>query len=521
VSELLPTKASFRESEAVEIELRGVELPTTLSVWRLDRKLDEVVVDTPVASLGRLPAGGYGVEADADLRTAVEVRSDGLGRFRYGFVADFAPGRDVRAVADNVRRLHLNAVQFYDWMYRHAGLLPPDDEFDDALGRRVSLETVRRLVTAVQGAGAAALGYAAVYAVGREHRETWADAALCHADGSPWMLADFLWIVDPGDERWLHHLVAELASARTAVGFDGFHLDQYGAPKLARRLDGSIVDLSAAFPVLIERVRKALPDATLVFNNVNDFPTWSTARTSQDGVYIEVWSPHDRLDHLAGLVEKACALAPGKPVCLAAYLSSYARNDSSALEAMRLELATVFSHGASCLLHGEDDAILVDPYYVRHEHLDEAGVRSARALYDFGVRYDGLLFDALDHTRSHLGGINSDVRVTGSVAVATDCIPGAVWARVLDSAAARTVSLIDLTAQHDVAWDAPKTAGHGVAGLTVSFQRVGSRPPRIFAASPDAPTARRLDSSLVDGHDVVRVPTWSTWTLVWADRLTA
>jgi dextranase len=517
VIELLPTKASFGLADVVEVEGRGVARPTAVSLWRLERKVDEVVVDagSPIARFGVLPAGGYGVEADDGARTALDVQRSRLDRLRYGFVSDFAPGRDVERVADNVRRLHLNAVQFYDWMYRHAELLPPTAEFQDALGRTVSLDTVHRLVAIVRGAGAAALGYAAVYAVGREQREAWVDEALYRADGSRWMLADFLWIVDPSNPRWLAHLTGELVSASTI--FDGFHLDQYGAPKRALRRDGTSVDLAGAFPPLIERVRSALPEKTLFFNNVNDFPTWSTAGTSQDAVYIEVWPPHERLDHLGALAANARVLASEKPVSLAAYLSVYARDDVRALEAMRLELATVFSHGATCLLHGEADAILTDPYYVRHEHMDEEGMRAAHDLYDFAVRYGDLLFGALDLTRTHLGGVNNEIRVEATMPVATDCVPGALWARVLGPERGPVVSLIDLTMQADVRWDALKSPSRPVDDVTVSLERVGSRPPRLFVASPDAPAARELESALVDGYDVVQVPPWSTWSLVWAD----
>ena len=255
-----------------------------------------------------------------------------------------------------------------------------------------------------------------------------------------------------------------------------------------------------------------------MFNNVNDFPTWSTARASQDAVYIEIWPPHDRLDHLGSVAAKARALTPEKPVSLAAYLSSYARDDATSLEAMRLLLATVFSHGATCLLHGEADAILVDPYYVRHERMDEAGVRAARDLYDFVVRYGELLFGAVDVTRTHLGGINTEVSIAGPAPVASDCVPGAVWARVLDVGQRPVLSLIDLTRQADTQWDAAKVPAAPVEGMTVSLTRVTLERPRFFAASPEAPSARALESRLVDGYDVVEVPEWSTWSLVWASR---
>jgi dextranase len=514
VIELLPTKATFAPGEPVEVEVRGADGPTSVSLWQLARQVDEVVVPagSRLASFGLLPEGGYGVEVEGLARTALDVQGGPLRRLRYGFVSDFAAGRAVEGVADNVRRLHLNAVQFYDWMYRHARLLPPQDEFRDALGRAVSLDTVRRLTRAVREAGSHPLGYAAVYAVGAEDSPAWADEALCHADGSWWMLADFLWIVDPSSDRWLRHLTAELVAAQQAVGFDGFHLDQYGAPKRATRCDGTVVHLANAFPVLIGRVREALPEAVLVFNNVNNFPTWSTAGAAQDAVYVEVWPPYDRLEHLAGLVERAKV---GKPVVLAAYLSSFRRGEVAAME---LELATVLSHGGTCLLHGEEDAILVDPYYVDHARMDTAGVDATRAMYDFAVRYGDLLFDPelVDATRSYVGGVNNEIAVEAPVPVATDPIAGTVWARALVSDARRVVSLIDLSTQEGTEWNAPRVPGKAFEGTVVSFERAGPEP-RIYAASPAAPRAAELESTLVDGRDVVRLPPWVTWALLWAE----
>ena len=523
MSELLPTKATFLLGEPVVIEARQLVEPERLSIWRLTEQVAEADV-TPggaFAEFGPLPAGGYGVESSGGARTAFDVLADPMQRLRYGFVSDYAPGRDAQAVVDNARRLHLNAIQFYDWMYRHADLLPPGDEFEDALDRKVSLATVRALANGLRAAGSLPLGYAAVYAVGAEHWDEWSDEGLFHADGSPWMLADFLWNVDPASERWLRHFTEDLRRATAEVGFAGFHLDQFGAPKRAARADGRVVDLAEAFPRLIEGVRSALPDARLVFNNVNDFPTWATAGAPQDAIYIEVWSPHDGLGHLAGLVAKARALAPEKPVSLAAYLSSYVRDDVTAVQAMRLELATVFSHGATCLLHGEADAILTDPYYVRHERMDAAGYAVAKHYYDFAVRYGDILFDrgCVDVTRTHSGGENKEVRVAAASPVATDCTAGAIWARVIDTDRRQTVSLIDLSAQTETAWDERKVAAAPATGVSVAFERVVRRAPTYYFASPeDSPAAQRLEPRADGGHDIVVVPEFSTWALVWAEH---
>jgi dextranase len=519
VTELLPTKASFTIGDDADVELRGLETRTTVVLWRLGEEVArvEVAPGDPFARFGRLPPGGYGVETTSGDATALDVLSVPGERLRYGFVSDYAHGRSVEGVADNLRRLHLNAVQFYDWMYRHADLVPPTDEFADALGRRVSLPSVKALVSAVRAAGSLPLGYAAVYAIGEEAREEWGGEELLHPDGTSWSLADFLWIVDPSSEPWLTHVVAQLRHATAEVGFAGFHLDQYGAPKRATRRDGARVDLARAFPSLIDHVRAALGDAFLVFNNVNDFPTATTAAAAQDATYIEVWSPHDELSHLGDLITKARALAPRRPVVLAAYLSAYAPGDDGALEAMRLELATAFSHGATCLLFGEGDAILTDPYYVRHAELDDRSASTAKMYLDFAVRYGDILFDPtnVDVTRTHLGGINEEVHVLGTE-VATDCRPAAVWARVVEGSTRRFVSLIDLRVQSDVRWDAPKAPAVPAEGLSIAFERQPGV--AYFFATPEMPRAQELHAATSDLEHIVALPSFRTWAIVWADH---
>ena len=519
--ELLPLKAAFLVGDEVLVEARGLKQPAVISLWRLTEEVMrvEVMPGEPVAAFGLLEPGGYGVQSDAGAQTAFDVLRRPMERLRYGFVSDYSPRRSTSGVADNVRRLHLNAVQFYDWMYRHTKLIPPTREFEDALGRRVSLDTVQSLVAAVRGAGSLPLAYAAVYAVGADGREQWREDELLRGDGTSWTLADFLWIVDPSSERWLEHLAAELRQAMTDVNFAGFHLDQYGSPKAARRRDGRVIDLAAAFPKLIEHVRAALPEAHLIFNNVNDFPTWTTAAAPQDATYIEVWPPHNDAGHLGALAEKARRLAPRRPVSLAAYLSAYAGGNPRALAAMRLELATVFSHGATCLLHGEADAILVGPYYVRHARLDGDGQKAAKDYYDFAVRYGDILFDdsSIDVTRSNSGGVNNEVRIRGAPA-ATDCIPGAVWVRVLDTGSRRVVSLIDLTAQADVAWDAPKAPFVERSEVSISFERNAESPRYFFAAPEGAHAAIKLEPRNEGPHDVVDVPPFVCWALVWVEQ---
>jgi dextranase len=517
VTVLLPKKATFAPTDVLEVDVVGVDGTVEVTLWHLDRPVAVVVVEGDgTASFPPQPPGGYGVEAAGE-RTALDVLDDPLACPRYGFVSHYEADRDTAGVAKLVRRLHLSAVQFYDWMYRHAQLLPPQDEFEDALGRPVSLTTVRELVDAVQTAGSLAMGYAAVYAVGKEARERWSEIALYDSTGRPWTLGeDFLWIVDPTDERWLGSFASQLDDAARVVGFDGFHLDQYGAPKRALRADGSVVDLADAFRRLIDRLATELPDARLIFNNVNDFPVWSTADAAQAAIYIEVWPPHDELGHLAQLVSKARLLAPGHGVILAAYLAPYGTDEETASAAERLVLATVFSHGGTVLLHGEERAALTEAYYVRHAELSEPTLERTRHYYDFAVRYGDLLFDAssVDVTRTHFGGENPELTIDAPVRVATDCVPGVLWARVVRCSRGLLVSLIDLSAQTDVIWNASKRVEGSLDGVRVAFERTA--PASVFFTSPESSPALQPLVPERDGHhDVVAVPPFSTWALLW------
>ena len=144
--ELIPLKATFATGEEIAVEVRGDD--AEVSLWHLDRCIATVAAEDGAVRFPPQPDGGYGVPG-GDATTAVEVLDNPLARARYGFVASYPDGREVDGVLENVRRLHLNAVQFYDWMYRHAKLVPPTDVFEDALGQTVSLDTSRRLAAAL------------------------------------------------------------------------------------------------------------------------------------------------------------------------------------------------------------------------------------------------------------------------------------------------------------------------------------------------------------------------------------
>ena len=479
---------------------------------------------TPV-DLGAFDEGSYAVSVrvgDLAAATAFDVMADANARPRYGFVTDFRPGRaDSAAVADSLREFHLSHVQFYDWMYRHAQLLPPTDEFVDTLGRELSLEVVRDFVGAIHDAGARALAYAAVYAAGKEYAALHPEQLVHHVDGTPWMLGDFLWNTDlrPGS-GWSRHIVDQMGRAVERVGFDGLHLDQYGDPKFATVADGVVVDFAEAFPVFIDAVRDRLPGATLIFNNVNDFPTRSTIRARQDATYIEVWSPHDHHADLVDLVRRGRDLAPTRPVILAAYLEPFAEACGPAeVAAAKLALATTWAEGGQYLLFGERHGALVHPYYPNYATLDGPAVQTLRRFADFSVACGDLLFDPglRECTTNLMGGINLDVVVEG---VPTSAYPtsGAVWVRVSARGSRVVIQLVDFRTQSDGRWNHTRQETGECDAVTVRVRAASADAPAWFGHPMGGPALHELPVATDGEYHVVELPTFDTWGLLVVDR---
>lgn len=548
--ELIPIATCFRTGSSVEVEVRSAT-PVTgrLVVEHLGGAVANVEVDLPAGGgtvdLGQLPRGGYAVAlvtaasdpqagapdapagpmADPMAVTAVDVLDDPFERPRYGFLSDFAPERDdVAETADDLRRLHLNVVLFYDWMYRHAELLGGEVEFTDALGRRTSHATTRALVDALREVGALAMAYAAVYGVDNDYARDHEDELLYHEDGSPWTLGDFLQLTDPSPgTSWLARFRGMLAQSRERMGFAGFHLDQFGWPKVAVRHDGSTVDLAEAFPAMIGEVRDELPDAKLIFNNVNDFPTTATAHAPQDAVYIEVWPPHETYADLADLIERARRDGQGKPVILAAYLEPYRDEPTERADAAaQLALATILAHGGHHLLCGERGGVLVDPYYPNHHQASDGTRAVLRRLFDASVALGDLLHDdGLVVTGSWLGGVNAELVVDAPVPVSGTAAAGSVWVIVRRGPGRVTIHLIDLVDQDEIDWNRGKQPLRPRTDVRLAVSVPGE--PSVVVGTPIAGGGARPVAYERDGDHVhVAVPAFTGWAVVsvsWGDAV--
>jgi dextranase len=417
----------------------------------------------------------------------------------------------IEEAASSLRRFHLNVVQFYDWMWRHYRLLPPEDDFTDALGRRISLRAVRDSIAAVQVIGAAAFAYGAVYGAEPEYADAHPELILVDENGAPHHLAELFYIMDiHATSPWSPMIVEEFAETVRTLDFDGIHLDQYGFPKgtVWTRV-GETRDLANDFPPLIDAAREAVvrekPTGGVIFNAVENWPIETVAPTTQDAIYIEVWPPDETYNDLRRLIQEAKQLGRSQQVILAAYLTPFleqSRAPESEAAAL-LATAVIASAGGFHLLLGERNGILCDPYYPKFGTLrDEFGPR-LRAYYDYLVRYEEWL--TTPDVEDWVVEIDHEL-------ISTEAIPGMIWAITRQTATDRIIHLIDLRDQTDDKWNASRTPWSGGVEIIGIDLAINADAESVLIASPENPRVRELAFEMIPNGIHVEVSIKGPWT---------
>lgn len=467
--EPLAIVAEISASEPVAVRLR-IELThlvervrITERVMRLPRGRARAVVEVP---LPRESGRGYGITVSlldrggrvrGSRATACDVLRAWWEAPRYGFLTDFAPGSHdtVETRADWCLRLHLNALQFYDWMWRHDTLLSPAEVFVDPLGRRLSASAIGSLASAARERGMSALAYLAVCGASPEFGARHPAWRLYREDGTPYRLGGLLDITDPGNASWQRHLLTEVTRAFRRYRFDGLHLDQYGFPIVARTAVGELV---AVGPRIARFAARAAREAGAVAcNAVNGWPLEELARVPLRTHYVEVWPPHDRYRDLRQLVRRARAANGERGVVLVPYQSALRgpRVAAGALASLGLTMQAVFASGAYPFLHGEDRGVLADPYFPRFGTLSPAAARRVRDLADFAVRV-GELLSGDGEDVSDLVSDGPSPLIGADAPLSADGRPATVWTQVRRWDGTLAALTVDLRGERDDRWQRSK-----------------------------------------------------------------
>jgi dextranase len=543
IVDVVPTKSMYLPNEQVEIAIPIENVSDApfvgalrVSFSHLDKLLQEQSI--PITLRAREsaqpvvtfmpppdPMRGYGVDVELVDATGVTVANasgafDVLERWseapRYGFLSSFGPEMDPTAIAEaaaSLRHFHLNVVQFYDWMWRHYRLLPPEDDFTDALGREISMRAVRDSIAAVREIGAAAFAYGAVYGAEPEYADAHPELVLVDKDGAPYHLAELFYIMDIAPQSlWTPMIVQEFAETVRVLDFDGIHLDQYGFPKgTVWTRAGETRDLANDFPPLIDDARKAVraekPSAGVIFNAVENWPVETVAPTTQDAIYIEVWPPYEGYDDLRCLIQEAKVLGRGQQVILAAYLTPFLEQPHApeSEAAALLATAVIASSGGFHLLLGERYGILCDPYYPKFGTLRDEFVPRLRAYYDYLVRYEEWLT---------MPGVEDwDVSIDHEL-IQPRSIPGSIWMIARKTATVRILHLIDLREQSDTRWNTARSPWSREPQTINVELPISERVERVLIASPEDPVLRELPFQTTENGIEIDVPVAGPWTSV-------
>ena len=490
--EIYPLKGRFRPQEPIELAIvyDGAAERFRISVFRLDRLMNEMeATKTDRETRVTLPAAaetfcGFGIHCKAEdgafAACAVDIQAD-IRVFRYGFLSDFSPAEADDADVLTMAKHHVNAVQFYDWSFRHDMLVAEFDDYTDMMGKVNSRAVIRRKIDACHLRGMRAVGYGAVYAASESFAQAHPDWRLYARAGEPLRFIEVFSIMSLRS-GWRAHIVSQYQAAVDA-GFDGVHMDTYGFPKTALDAAGKIVHQEEDFSLLIGQARAALPEATLVFNNVGCWPIAHTMHAPVDAVYIEVWPPFERYEHLRQII--VTAKQAKKPVVLAAYPAPFRLDTPErALNAQLVLMSAIASHGAAQLWFGEKNAALTQGYYADYHSLLPEEELLLRAYDDFIVRYEELLFDDsfADVSMTHTGWDDEEYLCDVPYSVTGE--GGKLWLILREKGNQKLIVLINLTGDDSSAWNAGRNAPELLTGVTLRMQAF-SPPVKAWTASPD------------------------------------
>jgi dextranase len=467
-------------------------------------------------TLPHLLAGTYAVQAiDESGRLLGEmittVESDPGERPVHGFATSFTDD-DIPSVLEWHRSLRSTVVQIYDWMASYTEPLGPSTGWKDPSNRPVSLDALRSLADGLDVQGSVAHAYVPIYAVGHGFAKLHPEMLMYEDNGVAIAFMDQIVLANPGNEAWQRHFVESYGSAAAAIGFNGFHVDTYGYPRVAFDADGNVIDMRSAYESFLRFVRSAWPDTLISFNQVNGVPSGAKLPPGPRFRYCEIWPPNDEWRHFEGLLDRSSgvagrfgpndertALLRGSIACYppvwgvggdSGPVEGLARENSLRTDVLTEAIATQL--GASALIYGDKGAALCDPYYPKHAVLSAGERDEVIAWRHFALRCRDLFLHGEDTSWYEIDDENGAVAIEADVPVSPEPVGGGVFARVVHADAVVTVGVVDLTGSVNGKWSEP-TAQGTVSEVTI----------RVLVDHPNAWTPYAAVLGAVDEHFAV------------------
>ena len=308
---------------------------------------------------------GYLVTAtgadDTHAETALDVSSSWTRFPRMGYLSHFKPtapeGTDGHTTyesflfqrpQDYINKLsqdyHINALQYYDWQYRHEQPVATGDLADKwPLWYRdtyASKKTITDYIKDAKNANMGSLAYSMAYAANDNYdtntiKDEW---RLREDNGSYWVrdLGEQWWVPTPkgvnkpkshqfmmnvNTQGWRDYITDQYVTQKDAFGFDGTHIDTLGQT-VKKEASGNSVDLTDGLTALVNETASKTGTATGI-NLPDGAGTDKIGPSSASYIYTELWDHNETNQQVASYLQGARDKSANKPQIVAAYANNY------------------------------------------------------------------------------------------------------------------------------------------------------------------------------------------------------
>lgn len=433
---------------------------------------------------------------------AVDVSSDWTRFPRYGFLSKYGEmqSSQIEAIVLNLKRHHINGVQFQDWHYKHHKPLSgtpanPSQNWIDIANRPVSFVTVKGYIDSLRKYNMKSMFYNLCFGALSDAQadgvnESWyifKDQNHQNKDyhdlPNPYFWSD-IFLTNPNNKDWQNYLIAQNNDLYSVFNFDGYQIDQLGNRGTVYDYNGDAVNLPVGYASFISVMKTARPEKRLVMNAVSQYGQEQIAKGNVDFLYTEVWGDQPKYTDLVSIINENNDYSNGKlKTVFAAYMNYNVANNKGYFNTPGILLtnAVMFAFGGSHLELGEH--MLGKEYFPNDNLAMTAQLKSSLiSYYDFLTAYQNLLRDGGNFNNPDISCTNGQISVanwppqSGQVSVV---------GKVIDKK--QVIHLINLSQANNFDWrDIDGRTPEPTMKSTIALQlRTAQAIEKIWFASPD------------------------------------
>ncbi|MCF8259399.1 MAG: T9SS type A sorting domain-containing protein [Melioribacteraceae bacterium] len=458
----------------------------------------------------------------------IDVSSDWAKFPRYGFLSSYGNlnPTSMEYFVNNLKRFHINGIQFYDYHWKHHLPLKgtvenPSATWNDLANRTIYFNTVKGYIDLAHSFNMKAMAYNLLFGSfddapsdgvptdWRLFNDAAASIPAIHDLPDNWVSDIFL--MDISNSLWNAHIIHEMKNSISALGFDGWHVDQLGDLGSKYNSENRRIILRDYYRPFLEAAKDS-SIGNLVMNAVNQYGQSQIADSPVDFLYTEVWSPNHGYRDLATIILTNNFYGDNKlNTVLAAYVNYGKSSGTFNTPSVLFADAVIFASGGAHLELGE--------HMLSHEYFPSSKLAMSKTLqsalinyYDFSVAYQNLLRDNVE-TNDYT--LESDTTI-----LFTDWPPaqGQVWAfpRKKDNRYIfHLINFVDAPTMDWVDDNAAQITPSLIQNIPVHTE-IDEQATKVWIASPDFLEAVPVEVPFEQNGKTVSfsVPDLKYWTMV-------